>query len=452
MLGQTQLSIKLLGAALLLSLLSVACKSEPTTQVSGPPPVPVKLKVLETATLITSGEYVGTLEATQRVNLAPRISGRILEIMVEQGETITQGQPLVKLEPTQQKEQVNAATSQVSVEQARLGQSQAELQAAQADRARAAADVERARAEIEDTKAGLALAQINYERSDFLVAQGVNARQDLDEKTKDLESNRARLSAREKSLLATQEALSVADKRVKQALANVEAQRAAVTRAQADLGAIGEELNFNTIVAPISGIIGDFEARKIGDVVNTGDVLTTITNNQLFDLRVNIPIEYRSQLRLGLPVDLIDDNGDREVSGQVTYIAPLVDQPTQSVLTKLTFASSSGNLRDRQFVRARVIWDEQPGVLVPTVAVTRLGGQQFVFVAQEQQQETGESALVARQTPVTVAGIQDQGYQVLSGVQAGDRVVISRILDLRDGRPIVEEALTSQRRSSVARP
>jgi RND family efflux transporter MFP subunit len=435
------LSKKLLGAVVALSFLTNACGSE--EKAIAPQAIPVKLQTLETATLIDSSEYVGILQARGRVNLAPQITGRILSIFVQQGDTVKRGQPIAELEPTQQQEQVNAATAQVNVEKARLGQTQAEYQAAEADKARTAAELERARADVEDAKAQLSLAKVNHERSAFLVEQGVNPKQDLDDKTRDLETSKAQLEAREKAIQAARESLHAAEKRVEQALANIDAQKAAVAQTEGQLGAISQELERNRIVAPIDGVVASFDQRKVGDIINSGEPITTITNNEVFELNINIPTEYRSRLRTGLPVEIIEGEGSEGVEGKVTYIAPLVDQNTQSINTKITF-DNDGSLRDREYVRVRVIWDEQPGVLVPTTAVSTLGSQRFVFVAAPGESPNGEPSLVAKQKPIQVGDIQGQAFQVLSGVSAGDRIAVSRILDLQNGTPIAEESLTSE--------
>ncbi|MGK7877347.1 MAG: efflux RND transporter periplasmic adaptor subunit [Xenococcaceae cyanobacterium] len=451
----TPLSKKLLGAALVLSFLTSACGGK--EKAAGPQAIPVKLQVLETATLINSTDYVGTLEARQRVNLAPRIEGRILRIFVEQGDLVRQGQRIIELRPTKEKEEVNAAVGNLNVEKARLSEAQAELKAAEADEARVAAEVERARADlaaaeadVEDAKAEVVLAEINYKRAVFLVGEDVFPQQTLDDRTRDLDTRQAQLEAEIKtrdaakeSLNASIKSLQVAQRRVEQALANVDSQKASVARAQGELGSISEDLSFNFLLAPIDGVVGDFIRNKVGDFVSIGEVITTITDNKTFNLNVNIPTEFRSQLRLGLPVNIVNPDGSIGITGRVTYIAPLVDQSTQSILTKITFRND-GSLRDRQYVQVRVIWKKNPGLLVPTTAITSLGGQRFVFVAQEGESKDGEPTLVAKQKPVKVGSIQGQAYQVISGIKAGDRVAVNRILDLKDGTPITEESLKSQ--------
>jgi multidrug efflux pump subunit AcrA (membrane-fusion protein) len=82
-------------------------------------------------------------------------------------------------------------------------------------------------------------------------------------------------------------------------------------------------------------------------------------------------------------------------------------------------------------VRARVVWGAAESPVVPVLAVSRLGGQHFAFVAEEQ-----EGALVARQRPVELGEIVGNDYVVLSGIEPGDRVIVSGTQSLADGFPV----------------
>lgn len=427
----------LFSAALFTSVLTiVGCNQEP--QATAPQALPVKLETLESTTLITSTEFVGSLRSTQRVSLAPRISGRVLQIMVPRGTEVTQGTPIVLLEPTQQQEEVNARRAQVESARTEVPAAEAQLSAAEAQQAQAEADLERAKAELENVQSVLELAQVNYERAQFLVEEGVISQAELDVRSNDLRTSEANVAAQGKTINAQEQALKAAEQRVMQAKANIDRARANVAAAEGQLGVVTVSLEDNEVLAPIDGVVGDYPI-EVGDFVNIGQELTTLTDNRKFDLRIFVPVELRSQLALGLPVEIIEGEGSEGLIGEITFISPTVDQATQSILTEVTF-TNDGNLRDNQFVRVRIIWDQQPGVLVPTTAVTSLGSQKFVFVA-ETEEETG---LVARQTPIQVGAIQGQAYQVISGVEAGDQIAISRILDLSDGRPIQPESTTSQ--------
>ena len=456
-------SISVMGMTMLALSLS-GCGGEKSAE--EPQAVAVKLKTLEPANLIDSSEYVGTLEASDRVNLAPRIDGRILEIFVRQGDRVERGDPIARLEPTQEQEDVNAATQTVNVERARLGQSQAELRTAQANRAAAAAEVESARANLQEIEAEVELATTNIERTRMLVEGGALPQQDLDDDNRDLKSNIAQRNSRRQTLNAAIESLAAAERQVEQAIANIESQNAAIGRAEAELGSVSQNLAYNTISAPIDGVVGSFDDKKVGDYLTVGEELTTITNNNNFELNINIPTEYRDRLKPGLLVETVNKDGSKGVEGEITYIAPLVQQNTQSILAKASF-NNENSLRDREYLRVRVIWDEQPGVLVPTTAVSTLGGQNFVFIATEQEAQTDDNTkadspaersngssseappdgLVAQQQPIKLGNIQDQNYQVISGVKEGDRIAVSNILSLQDGTPIKpaeEEVVSSE--------
>ena len=435
----TRFTQKLLGAVILVPLLVSGCgKKAEEPEVKA---ISVKLQTLESETLIDSSRYVGTLEARGRVNVAPRIDGRIIKIFVTQGERVRRGQPLIELYPTQEKEQVNAATQNINVERANLGQAKAQLRTAEAERARTAAEVERARADVQDLEAEVTLSRINIRRSKFLVAGGALPDQSLDDTTRDLDTNIARLEARRESLNASIKALVAADKRIDQALANVDSQKAAVARAEGELGAIEQDLVYNTITAPIDGYIGSFNRKKVGDTVDLGETITTLTDNEIFYLNVGIPTEYRSQMKLGLPVKIINGDGSDGITGEITFIEPVIDQNSQTMLTKVTF-KNDGSLRDREYVQVKVIWDEKPGLLVPTRAISTVGANKFVFVATPGEGESGE--LVVKQKPLKLGTIQGQAYQVISGVEEGDKIAVTNILDLKDGTPITEATLTSE--------
>lgn len=323
--------------------------------------------------------------------------------------------------------------------------------------ARAQSDFRSREAEVQRALGDLDLAQVNYKRAAFLVNEGVQPTQDLDDNTRNLNTAKANLESARKlrdSALASVEAaqgalqasinnLQAAEERIQAARAVVDQAKAAIEEAQGQLGAINQDLVYNTMSAPITGVVGDFNEKKVGDFMNVGEEFTTITDNEVFLLNISIPTEFYNRLRIGLPVEILNNDGTPRIRGQVSFVAPRVRQDAQTVLTKITFRND-GSLRNNQYVRVRVIWDEKPGVLVPTAAVTKLGGQSFVFVAENAESDNGQTSLVARQTPIEVGTIQGQAYQVLDGLQPGDKIAVTRILDLQDNSPITTESLQTQ--------
>jgi RND family efflux transporter MFP subunit len=193
------------------------------------------------------------------------------------------------------------------------------------------------------------------------------------------------------------------------------------------------ELQYYRVDAPQAGVIGDIPIRT-GDRVTTSTVITTIDENAALEAYIQIPLDRSPDLRLGLPVQLLDSDGKVIATNPITFVAPRVDDATQTVQVKSALRDAPPAMRVRQFIRARVVWRNTPGLTVPITAVSRISGQYFCFVA-----EPGPNGLVARQRPVQVGELLGNDYVVTGGVKAGDQVVVSGIQKIGDGAPIKAE-------------
>ncbi|MEC4803961.1 MAG: efflux RND transporter periplasmic adaptor subunit [Jaaginema sp. PMC 1079.18] len=414
---------------LLLGAIAPSCSRAPLGGENAPG-IPVTVKEVKLDTLEESSEFVGTLEAQSRVELQPRVEGRVLQILVKSGDRVETGTPVIQLEPTQNQAEVSAAVANVTAQKASLNNARAELNASRAEVARLAAQVAQQEAEVQRLQAELDLAKVNYNRTQGLVEQQVLPRQELDNKKRDLDTAQASVNAARQALVASRNAQRVAEERVEAARANLDRDNAAVAQAEAQVNVVSQDLEFNRIVAPISGVLGDVRV-KVGDIVNSDDVLAIIVQNNALELRIAVPVERSEQLRVGLPVELLLE-GDRVIRGRISFVSPEVDREAQAILAKATFPND-GILRDGQFVRARAIWDSNPGISIPTTAISRIGGQTFVFVPET----NSEQGTIAKQRPIQLGEVQGQQYQVVSGLEAGEEIVTEGILKLSDGAPIV---------------
>jgi multidrug efflux pump subunit AcrA (membrane-fusion protein) len=138
---------------------------------------------------------------------------------------------------------------------------------------------------------------------------------------------------------------------------------------------------------------------------------------------------------MNLPVQIVDASGDPLAISRVTFISPQVDNTTQTVLVKATIANAKDSLRNAQFIRARVVWGSQDKPVVPVVAVSRIGGLYFAFVAEPDQ----KGGYVVHQKPLQVGQIVGNNYVVLDGVKPGDKVVVGGTQFLIDGIPVVPQ-------------
>ena len=224
--------------------------------------------------------------------------------------------------------------------------------------------------------------------------------------------------------------------------AELEQAETAVKTAEAQLAAVSSQIRENEVqlqyyrvTAPADGIVGDIEVRR-GDRVTSSTLITTIDAAEGLEAYINVPLERATALRPGLTVELLDMDGKVMASNPITFIAPRADDATQSILVKATLRTRPPGVRVQQYVRARIVWSNAPAIAVPVVAVNRISGQYFVFVAEQGQQ----GGMVARQKPVTVGDLIGDSYIVRSGVKEGEKVIVSNIQKLQDGVPVKPEA------------
>ena len=195
-----------------------------------------------------------------------------------------------------------------------------------------------------------------------------------------------------------------------------------------------QQLAYYDIRAPFAGIVGDIPVH-LGDYVSPTTLLTTVDENADLEAYIYVPTERASQLRQGLPVEILDTGGNILTKTNVNFLSPQVDNGLQSILAKAPVARATANsgqmLRNSQLVKARITWNTSPAPTVPVLAVTRIGGQTFVYVATPK-----GDGYVAHQVSVNLGETVGNTYPVLSGLKPGDKVILSGLQFLQDGAPV----------------
>jgi RND family efflux transporter MFP subunit len=249
-------------------------------------------------------------------------------------------------------------------------------------------------------QANLLLARQQYERAQGLSSAGVVSKQDLD-----------------------------------QAKATLDAAQAQMDSLDAQVKEQEVQLHYYKVVAPRGGIVGDIPVR-VGDRVTTTTPLTTVDQPGSLEAYVYVPIERSSQLKMNLPVQVLDGEGKVLADTRISFISPEVDTTTQTVLVKARIANGNDALRQSQFIRARMVWGTHQNPEVPILAVSRLAGQYFAFVAEPQ---TG-GGFAAKQHPLTIGETVGNDYEVKDGIKPGDKVIISGTQFLLDGVPVIPQS------------
>ena len=191
-----------------------------------------------------------------------------------------------------------------------------------------------------------------------------------------------------------------------------------------------KQLGYYRIAAPFDGIVGDIPVH-LGDYVSATTMLTTVDENRDLEAYIYIPTERLSKIRKGLPVIILDNQENELQRTAIDFVSPQVDDTLQGILAKAPVKADLLKVRNLQQIKARVIWSSSKIPVVPVLAVTRLGGQTFVYVATNQ-----DGKYFARQRPITVGDTVGNNYAVLSGLQNGDKVIISGTQFLVDGAPV----------------
>ncbi|HVU48338.1 MAG TPA: efflux RND transporter periplasmic adaptor subunit [Terracidiphilus sp.] len=193
-----------------------------------------------------------------------------------------------------------------------------------------------------------------------------------------------------------------------------------------------EQLAYYTIRAPFDGVVGDIPVH-VGDYVSSSTMLTTVDETGDLEVYVYIPASRSSEARLGMPIELYDTSGNLLEKTKIDFLSPEVDPNLQAVLAKAPVHATPQILRNALLVKAKVIWSMKPMPVIPVLAVARLGGQSFVYVAKKQQ----NGQFVADEVPVTLGDTVGNNFAITSGLSEGDQVIVSSTQFLVNGMPIV---------------
>ncbi len=228
-----------------------------------------------------------------------------------------------------------------------------------------------------------------------------------------------------------------------------DAQRQNLLAADASLRARRADLAYKDLRAPIDGVVSDV-AVKPGDVISAGTPFTTIQRTARLLARLEVPSRYGARVRPGQSVRLRASGAGPEIEGRVVSVDPRVNSATQTFLVKAALANTDGLFRNGERVATRLLLGNRPQLAVPALAVTRVSGQTFVFVAgslAELRRVPGSVPLAgldtlppgsrfALQRPVSLDRLQDGRYPVRKGLEPGEALIVSNLISLRHGTPV----------------
>lgn len=200
------------------------------------------------------------------------------------------------------------------------------------------------------------------------------------------------------------------------------------------------------IRAPFTALAG---LRKVspGAYVKKGDDIVELAAIDQLNLDVRVPEVYLPLVKIGQPVIVtIDALPSRTFSGKVHAMEPVVDLATRGALVRARIPNTDGNLKPGMFARVSANLGSRPSaVVVPEQAILPKGKQTYIYKVIE-----GKADL----TPVRLGRRSPGQVEVVSGVSAGDTIVVDGLLKLKPGAPVapVEAVMQMMRKMQQQNP
>ncbi len=394
-------SFVLMASALVLS----GCGREESRGAVPPRATPVKITPVLLKPISDSSTFVGTLKSRKSVTLRPRVTGYITQIMVNSGDVVRAGAVLFEVDPAKEQEALNTQLASVESSEAERTSAGETLRSLKASRTAKVANLEFTRSQ--------------HARYLSLSAQGAVAQEAVDQFANQLKAAEADLASIDAQIRSQDAIFNKSGKMLKQSASQTKQQRV--------------QLGYYKVHAPFAGVIGDVPV-KLGQYVESSTDLTTLDQNRPLEVYVYVPAEQAARLRKGMNMNMVDSDGQSLGNCSIFFISPQVNNQNQSVLVKALFENGREALRSNQQVTTKIVWQTRDQMMVPTNAVTHISGQDFVFVAVDENK--GKGMYVAKQRPVTLGDIYGNSYVVRSGLHNSDQIVVSNVQMLFEGAPI----------------
>ncbi|XDE63566.1 efflux RND transporter periplasmic adaptor subunit [Arthrospira platensis BEA 1257B] len=412
----------------------------------------VTVAPVEMTTVTRTLDVTGTVEAYDLLPVLPQTSAvQIQQVLVNQGEMVTEGQVMAVLDDSvlrsqidQANAQVESANSLVRQREANLGQAQAGLAQAQASLLEAESLLTQNQARLAEAKANLDQARREVERYEDLSSQGVVSRQELETRittAKTAEEGvrvaEANISSARATISSARANIGSAEANVESAESNIRSAEAEVRSAQARVRQLETQREQTIVRAPMSGIVAQRTAR-VGDVTGNQQLFSIIAENQL-ELHAKVPETQLSQVRIGAAVTVTSDaDQNLQVRGVVREIAPLIDPQSRQATVKIDLpplgAIRDSFLRPGMFLRAAITTTTVQGMKVPARAIVpQADGSSIVYRLLPDDTVEARTVEVGNVIAVIPGDLSQASIEIIQGLNVGDRIAIAGASYLKDG-------------------
>lgn len=220
---------------------------------------------------------------------------------------------------------------------------------------------------------------------------------------------------------------------------------AAVSRlagAEARYQSIVARLEDRLIRAPFTGLLGFREVSE-GTLVTPGSLITTLDDISVIKLDFSIPEVYLELVREGLSLEA-DSSAfpGRMFSAEVRTIGSRIDESTRAATIRAQIDNDDGALRPGMLMTVHMTTDTRKALMVPETAIMQRSSQVFAYIISRGAEGGGEFAEMVQ---LKVGARRDGFIEVLSGLEAGERVITDGVIKVRNGTPVTTEPPASRR-------
>jgi HlyD family secretion protein len=355
--------------------------------------------------------YTGTTEPLQQVSLRSQAEGQLLNLNVDVGDTVQQGQTLGTLDNT--------------LLQTAVGEAEAELAARQFEVARAEAELADIRTLIEQARARLQQAQNDAQRLQSLAGQGAISTQEAEQAQTTLKTAQQAFQSAQEQLRTRQQAVSAAQQRVT-------AQQAMVQQAQ-------KRLSYATLSAPMTGLVLERLAEP-GDLIQPGQAVVSLGDMSEIHVITEVADNNRQEFNLGQSVSVQMDAFPGETfSGRITRISPVADTTSRLIPVEITLPNPDNRIGSGLLARVSHSSDQSSPILIPQSALEiNEGNENQIFVISTTDPET-----IVEARTIQIGERTTGQVEILSGLSPGELYVTRSSQPLEPGQ-VVEKSLVSE--------
>ncbi len=380
-------------------------------------PPAVETAVAATGSLETAIEYTGTTAPIREVSLRAQTEGRLLNLAVNLGDPVRQGQVLGQVD------------SQLLL--ALVDQERAELAALESEVAQANAEVSDTKAQVEQARVELQQAQSDANRLQSLANQGAITAQSAEQSVTAARTAQQQLNSAQEQVRTRQQGVTAAQKRV--------------TAQQATLNEVEAREAFAALSAPISGAVLQRTVEP-GDLLRPGDEVLKLGDFSAVKVAVQVSELELGDLRVGQSAQVkLDAFPNRVLRGQITRISPAADPTARLVPIEVTIANADGQIGSGLLARVQFQSAKSAEqIIVPEAALNIAeSSDSALFVLANLQDNSGDNSgdssgeaakVMAR--PVTVGRTLNNKAEITSGLKAGEVFVIRSSKPLEDGQSV----------------